>query len=382
MRSGDRLRAGLALIAVCALLLTAGCGDALPVEDRALVLALGIDPNRTSAAGDLDWTFVLPNATVTASSVGRQSPGTQVSGVRVTAPDLSTAMNALQDRLARKVYMGDLEVFAIGLATPSDRARAAISDLVQFGSVPDGYSVVATPDPATRLLSVVTTQDAIPRYFLTLYLNCSGCHRHDWRVRGWQWWAAAQTPGVVPHAVVLRPEAGSAVVAGEAVYPAGPGPALVMPPDAQDGLFLTMSRTTAAVVSGLAGRRRLSVSRLTGRARTTARLVGGRLEVSVRLHVRGVLTSQGGVAIPSGGAAQAALVHAAQVLVAQHMLDDVGAAFRWANREHCDPFGLTTQALLARPRLAYALAPGSSVWFPIDVRMTVRADVVSASSFT
>ncbi len=373
MRCADRRRAALALFALTTTLAAAGCGDSLPVEDRALIMAMGIDPVGASRA-DLDWTFVLPNVTATASNVGGLSPSAQVFDVRVRAPDLSTAQAKVQDMLTRRLYLGDLEALAVGLGTPSSRVRAVMADLVQLGDVPDSFVVVATPDPVSRLLTLVTRQDVIPRYFLTTYVNCQGCHRFDWRILGWRWWASSQTPGDVPRALVLRIKGSNLVVAGMAVYRSGPEPARVMTPDATDGLGYLTGRAAMAVVTGVVGGRRISITRVRDTARAIARLHGGRVAVAVNLRVRGTLTSQESLGD------ETVLVRTAQDLVARDVLHDVTAALRWANAERCDPFGYTAQALLAEPRLAYALPHGAEVWYPIDARVTVQAEVTSAGT--
>jgi hypothetical protein len=368
-----RRRLAAAALAALASLALAGCGAARPIENRAIVLALGVDP--TGAAGPgadsaLAWTFAFPNVTATASNIAGLTPTNDLFLVHVVAPDFASAVTRLQDRLSREPYLGDLESVALNLALDGATARTIVSDVNQDAVIPTSFMLVATPAATSRLLSLPTRQEIVPRYFLGTYFTCTWCHSFDWRVPGWEWWSRSLSPGAAPFAPILVPTATNLAWAGVAVYPER-GKALVMAPDVAAGLAYVAGRVTADAFTTAAGGRQVSVVRLSSWSRASARLVGGAVDADLRIAVHGTLTSP-------PVAAPADTLCVARTLLARHVLDHVVAAVAWADAHRVDPFALTRAALLRRPALAYALAPGVDYWRPLRARVTVSTQIDSA----
>lgn len=365
-------RAVAGALLTAAVLSCAACSDSRPVEQRALVLAVGVDPAHRPGAA-LGWTFVFSNVTATASSARTVGNGTEVFSVEVHAPDLPTALARAQGQVTRQIYLGDLEAVALGLGTPANVAERVVSSIVEMGQVPDSFLVLATPDPTARLLTLNTLQEVIPTYFVTTFLNCSDCHAFALRVRGWRFWADAKTPGLSPVAPILRADAGHLALAGVAVYRPGSRPALRMPPDIATGLGYLTGTAVAATVSDSADGRPLTVDHVRDRVSARIRHVSGRIEVALTIHVSGA-------AVARGGGVPATATEAATERLARRVLLRSLAALAWANRARCDPFGFTTRALLEEPRTAYALKPGRAVWQPIDAHVTVEAHIRSTGT--
>ncbi|MCL6595396.1 MAG: hypothetical protein K6V73_04200 [Firmicutes bacterium] len=361
-----RAAAGMGTLLAVALA-AAGCGDAHPIESRAIVLAVGADAGR---GGELVWTFIFPNVTASASSITNLTPATQVYSTHVRAADFASAVEAVQDRLSRQPYLGDLQVLVLGLSLPAQRARAVVADLQQQALVPSNFLVAASPSPTGHLLTLPTAQEIVPRYFLTTFLACHWCRAFDWRMPAWEWWSRSESPGAAPVAPVLVAEDGDVVNTGVAVYPSA-GPVLVMPPDAGAGLAYLTSRVTRDSFSFSSEGTTYTVTRVTARTRCSCRLTGDGLVADVAVRVHGQLA-----AMVSENSTAAAV--RARMLVSRYVLERVLAALAWANAHRVDPADLTEKAILRAPRLTYALAPGSEYFRPIAARVRVATVVETA----
>jgi hypothetical protein len=370
----ERLRRlGLAFCLACAGLGLTGCVDARPVEDRALIIAVGVGPCREP--GQKEWSFVIPNVAVTAANIASNSaPAQQVFAVTVVAPDFPTAVDQVSERLSRDVFLGQLEVLVFDRRLPYPEARAVVEALNQNGVVPKNYYVVVAKGQVRSLLTAVSPQEVIPRYFLSAYFDiCRTCHTTDWAVMGWQWWSKSVTPGVNPYAPVAELTPQGLRVSTVAVY-RDQGPPLVMPPAVALGFSYVTGKVVRHSWTGVVHGQTVSAARLVATSRQRARLLRGQVAVDSEVRVTGYLD----VAPLQGNPAHwLALAQAASARAV------VGLALRaldWSAHERVDPFGFTRDALASRPECAYRLAPGSSVALPLLARVRVQVRLLTSGT--
>ena len=314
-----------------------GCWDAIPIEERGVVIAIGVDPASGSTLER--WTFVLPNVTATASDVSSLAPSQQLFSVDVHAGGWNTAQEALATRLSRLPYFGQLEAVVVSDRLPAERVSSIVSDLNAESGIPKSYFVVGAHGSAAELASTVWPDEVVPRYWLKSYFSCGTCHALDLRRYGWQWWADHEAGGRSPFIPVFQLVHRLPKLAGVDVYPSV-GPPVRMPDGAAQGLALLLGRARAlSLTTALAGRS-IQVQRLTVRAKTDAAWTPTGVQVDVHMAALGVFATSLPVKDPE------IFLHAAQSPVARALLGRSEEAVGFANRTHTDPFGWNERAAL------------------------------------
>jgi hypothetical protein len=358
------VRAWLPWVLLLAVFLLAGCGDARAIEDRALVIAVGVAPGRSPA--QKSWVFVIPNVAVTASNIASNvAPGQQVFAVTVEAPDWTSALGEISQRLSRDIFLGQLEILAVDRRLDWSAVTSVVDALNEDGVIPKNYYVVVSAGPVLQLLTQITPQEVIPRYFLATYFDvCRTCHSAQWSVMGWEWWQKSVTPGVNPYAPVATVTPVGARIATLAVYREG-GPPLVMPPKVALGFSYLTGRALKETWVGRAEGQLLSAARLHGEARTDARLARGRIRVQGTLRVSGFLNAS------PIGRSPAHWIALAQAEAARDIASACSEAVTWANRTHTDPFGFTRDAIAKFPASSSRLPTRAQVILPIEARVSV-----------
>lgn len=349
----------------------AGCGDAHAVEDRALVIAVGVGPGQQP--GQETWTFVVPNVAVTTTSISSLSAGNQVYAVTVAAPSWGAALLAVEDRMSRDVYLGDLSVVALDTRLDTDQATAVMGALNQDGLIPKSFWVTASSGPVTKLLTQPTPQEVIPRYFLMVYFACRTCHPVDWATMGWEWWARRLTPGITPFAPVMTETPTGSRAETLAVYPPGRLP-LLMPPEVASGFAYMTGRLAKGVLTGSIDGFHFALQRLRATPSHTLRWEGSRVRVLEHIYVTGFL----GAPTPLGTTGP--WLARAERWAARRIVGDCLAAVAWADATQTDPFGFTRDAVLTVPTLAQDLAPGQVLWRPLTASVTVVVHLRSAGT--
>ncbi len=360
MRTTQRVW-GLVLGLVAAGWLT-GCGDAHAVEDRALVIAVGVGPGTT--AGEESWTFVVPNISITASSISSLPPGDQVYSITVQAPSWAIALVAVQDRMSRDLFLGDLAVVAFDTRMPVDQVAMVMRSLDQDGLIPKSFWVIGAQGPVKRLLTWPTPQEVIPRYYLAAYFACRTCHAVDWNTLGWEWWVRRLTPGVTPVAPVMTETRSGLRVQTLAVYPPGRLP-VTMPPEIANGFACLTGRLMKGVLTGNWRGVHFAIERMRAASSASVRWEKSGVRAAVGVDITGYLATS---RLP--GANQPWL-RGAQQWAARRIAAECLAAVAWANAHRTDPFGYTRDAILTVPDLAQRLAPGTVLWRPLTVSVNV-----------
>jgi spore germination protein KC len=322
-------------VAACLLLpLLTGCWDSISISDQAPVIAIGVGPGH----GDLmTWTFVIPNPVITESSLANLSPSQMYYTLRVQAPSFPEAVTAAQIRLARHLFLGQLEVVAWSSRLPAATVRALITDLNAAGTVDKTYWALVTPHPA-RLLRTTgeSVSEPVPGYYLADLFTCSECQPLSLGLRGWRVWTHLMTPGfslAVPYATP------TGTVDQLAVYRRR-GPPEVWPPAATRGwAYLTGQANEETVAAHTTfGRAVVATASLMRGVHVTPE--GHHLIVTVHLYVSArVVSLPPNVVLTASTEADLTRAVAARIA---HM---AATAVQTAAREGVDPFGFTRAAL-------------------------------------
>ncbi|MCL4521480.1 MAG: hypothetical protein M1415_07850 [Firmicutes bacterium] len=187
-------RWALVSLAVMLLGLLSGCWDQRPVETRAAILAIGVDPG--PRPGLIRVTFVFPNVTLTAGSLTSVPSSQETFTMTVTASTLAAALSAVQREQSRAIYLGQVRVVALSTRLASRIWTTSLHDLTQMGTMVLSFWVVAASN-AYKLVTLHPPTEMVPEVALYRALSCK-CQDLRWPGRAWSVWTNAVTPGVTP----------------------------------------------------------------------------------------------------------------------------------------------------------------------------------------
>jgi spore germination protein KC len=352
------MRHPLLLTALAVLLV--GCGQVRAIEDRALILAVGIEPGRRNS---LRWTFVVPNVTVTASSISSLTPQNQVYAVTAEAPTWGEALRAAQEELSRDVYLGQLEVLAVDRRLGRAEVARVLDAINEDGLIPKSFWFLATDVPPSQVLTLPTVQEVVPRYFFTTYFRCRTCHAVDFATFGWEWWDRHWTPGLTPVAPLAEKAPSGLEVTRIVVYRDGATP-LVFPREASEGYAVLKGRLVKGVLAGDVAGTPVVLERVATRATESCRLEGDAVVARVRVVAHAILAT-------GRPAFEVEKLDRIARWAAAVLAQKASAAVRLADASRTDPFGYTYEALAADPRRMEGLGPGDR----FVRRLAVHVDV-------
>lgn len=348
-----------------------GCWDQAPIENRAMVVALAVDPG---TRGDVRWTFLFPNVSVTASSLGSTTPEESFYAIPVEAPSLPAAFTAVQERLARDVYPGQLQVLLWSDRLATREVASVVAAVNQNGLIPSAAWVLATTGPAARILTAPSPQSVVPSYYLAKFFGCRACQPFELGQQTWEWWDRHETPGVAPLAPVAQASGQTVTINRLAVYPPA-GPPAIMPPLATEGYGFLRGRVNKATLSWRWHGQLLTLADIRDRPTVRVHLVPGAVAVQETIDATGILA-----AVPERQPMEAAEAAAAH-LAARAILQRCRAAIRFANRTRTDPFGYARLAAWTDNRAASGMTPATLDRLPIRADLTVHVTVRGAGEF-
>lgn len=351
------------LLLMSVLTTVTGCWDQVPFPERAPALVITLAP--ATPAGMFQWTFYFPNPTVTVSSLSQISTSQQTYAVRVDSPTFAAAYSSAQQRLARDLFLGQLEVIILSTKIPASEVATLTNAYNTNGQVPKTAYMVAAQGQLGRLV-VVSPQETIPVLYLTRLFDCHRCQPSDLSQFQWQVWDAFESPGISP---VMPDVGGPDRVAEIAVYPLK-GPPTIWTTKATTGWAYLLSRVHKETVSVREKSGMVAVTRLHDTTQLAVSLVDGRLQVTGAVHAYGGLAQW-----PPLTTLTANFLHHVEEQVSAHIAADIGQAIVTANQTHEDPFGYGRQWLLAHPTNLALDTPEYWTHVPITIHLTVTTTI-------
>lgn len=325
MRGRHRL-VGVGMLLVAGLLLT-GCWDQHPVEDRAAVAAIGIDPGPQT--GENRYTFTFPNVTTTTSSLASTPSSQQFYSLTVLAPSLLAALTAAQRRESRTLYLGQVRIVCLSSHLSGAIWDQTINSMADSGRFVLTTWIVAAPQ-ASALVSLAPPVEVVPEVALYNALVCR-CQVIHWPGRAWRTWAHVETPGVSPAVVWVRPGANHFVLTQLLVV--GPHGLTAWSPQATQGWAYLTGQVLHETLTVTVDHHSEVVALIRGHTHWHVRHHDGRLTASADLNYSGVL-----VGVP-GGADSLTRNSAVQRAVVQAIQQRVDRAWSTATATGSDPMG-------------------------------------------
>ncbi|MDA8194879.1 MAG: hypothetical protein M0Z53_12910 [Thermaerobacter sp.] len=323
-------RIGIRLLALLGLLLTlSGCWDQRPVETRAAVVALGIDPGRSRSL--FRYTFVFPNVTTTATSLAATPSSQEFFTVTVESQSLTGALSAAQQRQSRSLYLGQVRLIALSTRLPVTVWRNTLNSAVQSGRFVLTFWLVGTSH-ARRLVSLSPPSEVVPEVAVYRALSCH-CQPIRWTQRAWRLWVQSQTPGITPWVPAVSTEGSRFLLHGLDVI----GPTQVESWNrTQTGGwgYLTGRVRNGFLTMHQSGGQSYTVGQIHGRSALRIVTQAHGVDVQDSLRYTGVLE---GNTVGSGWSGT--FEHQAEMAAAHHILRLAVQAWQKARATHTDPFG-------------------------------------------
>ncbi len=345
--AGGRRIAGVLLLALL-LVGAGGCWDQIPVEWRAVVTAIGVDPTRDP--GIERYTFIFPNISLTTSTLPTTPTSQEFYSIVVRAPSLMMALRALQARQSRILYLGQLRILALSTRLPQSVWRRILSAAADSGRFVLTFWAVATP-AAGDLVRLISPTQIAPEVALYRALN-SLCQPIIWPGRGWKLWVDTVTPGISPAVADVVPVGSDSFHLGP-LYVLSGNPRLWSPGATRGWAYLTgQVRWESMRVHIAQGRFTLSFIR--GAANLSFQPRGSSVLVDDHLSYAGTITTNAPMA--HSEAMNDALERAAAGKIRQA----ADAAWRMALATGTDPMGWHRDVRWMDSRVP--IGQGKSLW--------------------
>lgn len=342
-----------------------GCWDQLPFTNRASVLIITIAP--AAKARQWRWEFYFPNPTITVSSISQMKPQEQFYRVQVTASSLDQAYQLVQERLARDIYLGQLEVIVWSTGISATAFETLLDTYNREGYVSKtAYMLLARP-PLSRTVSV-SPQESLPSVYLTSYFECQSCQPEYLGQPIWRVWDDFKTPGVSP---VLPYMASPTAIAQIGVY--GPkGKPVIFSKEQTQGYAYLAGKVNKESLNLTQPGGIVTITRLAGRPKTQVSMGRHAIDVRTQIHLTGILGQW-----PASEALTLATLRKIQHEAEQAILAKCRAAIEEANRTHTDPFGYG-RMLYFRHLIHTTLSPSQWESLPIHAQILVRVAIRSS----
>lgn len=304
-----------------------GCWDQHPVDTRAAIAAIGIDPG--PAPGEQRYVFVFPNVTTTAGSLSSISPSRQFYTIPVVATGLLAALATAQRQESRTLYLGQVRILYLSTKLSTKVWRRTLVTMADSGRFVLTTWVVAAPN-ASRAVSVVSPVEVVPEVGLYNALVCH-CQNIRWPGRGWRVWAAVATPGISPAVVRAIPVQDRFRLSDIAVL--GAHHVVLWPSAATLGWAYLTGRVTQGAMTVRVGHARRDVGLIRGTRQLRFVTHGSHVTALLHLDYTGVLFS-----VP-GGTDSVRQNRAVEAAVVQQIQNDIQAAWAEAQQSQTDPMG-------------------------------------------
>ena len=357
-----RWQLGLVVVILGAAL--TGCWDQHPVEFRGAVAAIGIDPS--GVRGQYRYTFLFPNVTVTTTSIESLAPNDQFFTITADAPTLEKAIDAIQRRQSRVLYLGQIRILCVSSHLPFAVWRDTLQEAADSGRFVLTFWLLTAPN-AQQVVGLTPPSDVVPDVALYRALN-SRAQPVLWPGRAWRIWAQMVTKGISPAVVEVHPTANEVVLHQLAVLSSRP---VMWSPTASEGWAFIVGRVERGTMALRVGDQMVTVGLIRGH--TGLRVVPTARGAIVRANLRYSGNLIGGSLRPEDSPAEDRRV---EQLVAARIQQRVLEAWRAAIVTRTDPMGFHRLGQWSDTRLSPSVSDWSGWTLHLQVRFTLRDEGV------
>ena len=316
------------LIIILLLLSASGCWDQRPVETRAAVTSIGVDPGHRP--GLYRFTVVFPNVTTTAGTISTVPANQEYFHETVQAPSLLDAFQSIQRRQSRSLYLGQVRVLALSTHLAPQDWHTMLEEAAGAGKVVLTFVVVGTNN-AHRLVTLIPPTEAVPELALYRALTCN-CQPVKIPNRAWHVWDQMNTPGVTP--IVIHVSVTRGVFSQDGLDLVTPHHIISWPFPTVVGWAYLLGRVRKGMVTIPVQRGTVIVARIHGTAHLSSHPQGSLVSAVDQLTYTGRLA---GGHFPVRHLSQ--VEHQLTPIIARRILALCDNTWHQAQRIQADPFG-------------------------------------------
>jgi spore germination protein KC len=280
----------LVRILTALLLLTslAGCWDNRPIDQRDLVLLIGIGPgphNQVTVYFQIPTPAALSSLTGGAGGTGANAGTTVLEG---SGPSLGAAIEQAQGTTSRDIYLGQIQMVMFSTRLDPTQMLQLVGEIARMGVLDKTAYAAVTPIPLAKLLDYQPKQTRVaPLYFLSLF-TCPYCQTVKLGRTLWTLERRAVTPGISMYLPLVTLGTSGFIVNRIAAYDHY-RLALTLTPAETVALGFVLGITQKATVQTSTPMGPVAVRGLSAQPSTGATLHGNHLALSVHLAVSGTL---------------------------------------------------------------------------------------------
>lgn len=321
------------LVFILSLLLgVSGCWDNRPVNSRAMVLSMGMAPDKHP--GDFSVVFQAPTPSAVVSSSGSGGGGSSAPStfdVRGAGPALSEAFNQAQAKVSKDLYLGQVQLIVLSTHLQPQYFKRAFDGLGRIATLDKTPFVIASPSSLKTLLHHTSPQDKFPSLYFSSLFSCHTCQTDAFSMRLWRVLLRLATPGVDIFVPVAEPTTDGYLVDAVALY-------------RHFQYVTTLTRTqsmTFGILAGISHKASLFLPRydaslraLAGTSALSTQLVNGQVNATFNIHLTSTLEGIGSVT--ETASQLSGMSERASATIAQSCLN----LLRLTQKDDVDPLGI------------------------------------------
>lgn len=167
------MRVGVAALALCLPFLLTGCWNNRPIESRAIVLVLGVDPGPKDG---LALSMQIPSPSALEAVTGTSAPKKPTSFVITgTGTTLSEAMDAVQAKSEHEIYLGQMQAVVLSTHLTDAQFKMVEDFLTRYGPTDKSAFLAATEGKASDILAFQPKGARFSALYLHTLFSCKTC---------------------------------------------------------------------------------------------------------------------------------------------------------------------------------------------------------------
>lgn len=356
--------------------LLSGCWDNRPINQRNLILSIGVEP--VPGTTRMKFYFTVPEPTGKSSTQGASKKYFTLTS---EAPELDQAITRAQSTSSKDLYLGQLQDILLSEHLSPTQTHILFNELARMPQFSKTTWLVITPDPIHRLINLTNPQEhSLPLYLDSVY-SCNSCQTTTTGTHLWQFLRALHTPGRDPIVPVIQANKKSSNYhIGALSLFSGDQFAGQFSKDETLGLQYIKNRVNKATILFKSGTNIVSIRSIHGAAKVSFGYNLSRKntfpQVTIDLREIGTLELDGGYPPPL----RQKRLHYVQKRGEKYILQDVLGAIATSQKLGVDPFGIGTRLYANNPDLFTSLGNWHQAWPHIPVLVHVHLRIVQVGT--
>ncbi|MFZ5828348.1 MAG: Ger(x)C family spore germination protein [Bacillota bacterium] len=201
-----RFRRVALLLLLCLTLLT-GCWDNREPRRRAFVLGMAIDAGEEADVLEVSVQLPVPHAAKASGASGGGGGGAQEPQyllVRGSGPTLSEALERVQDRVSRSLFLGQMRMILLSEQLSAQQVRAVVHGLRTETEIEETVYMAVTEGRADRVMEFEPPLERLPALYFNTVFEATRRSTITIPIQYWEFARALETSGWEPILPLVR----------------------------------------------------------------------------------------------------------------------------------------------------------------------------------